>query len=78
MSDKSRAFFLKNMLFSIMIDEKTSIQAHILKIKDIHDQLQAIGHTMVEEDMVVITLKAFPDPTSISLIHSISLLLVLI
>lgn len=42
-SDKSRAFFLKKMLFSIMMDEKSSIQAHLTKIKDICDQLEAIG-----------------------------------
>lgn len=33
-SDKSHAFFLKNM-FSIMMDEKTSLQVHLTKIKDI-------------------------------------------
>lgn len=45
-SDKSHAFFLKNMLFSIMMDEKTTLQAHLTKIKDIHDQLEAIGRKM--------------------------------
>lgn len=47
------------MLFSIMMDEKSSIQAHLTKIKDIRDQLESyIGRTIVEEDMVVITLKS--------------------
>jgi len=59
-SDKSRAFFLKNQLFSIMMDEHTSLQEHLNKIKDIRDQREAIGQTMEEEDMVVITLKSLP------------------
>jgi hypothetical protein len=29
-SDKSRAFFLKNMLFSIMMDVSVSLQEHLL------------------------------------------------
>ena len=36
-SDKSRAFFLKNQLFSIMMDEHMSLQEHLNKIKDIRD-----------------------------------------
>eukprot|EP00253_Pinus_taeda_P006482 PITA_06482 len=59
-SDKSRAFFLKNQLFSIMMDEHMSLQEHPNKIKDIRDQLEVIGRTMEEEDMVVITLKSLP------------------
>eukprot|EP00253_Pinus_taeda_P032099 PITA_32099 len=59
-SDKSRAFFLKNQLFSIMMDEHVSLQEHLNKIKDIRDQLEAIGRTMEEEDLVVITLKSLP------------------
>eukprot|EP00253_Pinus_taeda_P004299 PITA_04299 len=59
-SDKSRAFFLKNQLFSIMMDEHISLQEHLNKIKDIRDQLEAIGRTMEEEDLVVITLKSLP------------------
>ena len=60
-SDKSRAFFLKNQLFSIMMDERMSLQEHLTKIKDIRDQLEAIGRKMEEEDMVVITLKSLPS-----------------
>jgi len=60
-SDKSRAFFLKNQLFSIMMDEHVSLQEHLNKIKDIRDQLEAIGRTMEEEDLVVITLKSLPQ-----------------
>jgi hypothetical protein len=59
-SDKGRAFFLKNMLFSMMMDEHASLQEHLLKIKDIREQLMAIGRKMEEEDMVVITLKSLP------------------
>jgi len=59
-SDKSRALFLKNQLFSIMMDEHISLQEHLNKIKAIWDQLEAIGRTMEEEDMVVITLKSLP------------------
>ena len=57
-SDKSHSFFLKNLLFSSMMDEKTTFQAHKLKIKDLCDQLEAIGHKMEKEDMVLITLKS--------------------
>jgi hypothetical protein len=41
-SDKGRAFFLKNMLFSIKMEEFDSLQDHLLKIKDIRDQLKSI------------------------------------
>lgn len=60
-SNKGKAFFLKNMLFSIMIDDKMSLQDHLKKIKDICDQLEAIGCKMEEEDMVVIMLKSLPQ-----------------
>jgi len=59
-SDKGRAFFLKNMLFSIKMSEGASLQEHLLKIKDIREQLEAIGRKMAEEDMVVITLNSLP------------------
>jgi hypothetical protein len=59
-SDKGRAFFLKNMLFSIKMSEGASLQEHLLKIKDIWEQLEAIGRKMAEEDMVVITLNNLP------------------
>ena len=38
-----------------------SLQEHLLKIKDIKDHLEAIGHAIEEEDMVVITLKSLPS-----------------
>lgn len=34
-SDKSRAFFLKNQLFSIMMDKHMSLQEYLNRIKDI-------------------------------------------
>jgi hypothetical protein len=34
-SEKGKAFFLNNMLFSITMDESASLQEHLLKIKDI-------------------------------------------
>lgn len=43
------------------MDEHMSLQEHLLKIKDIGDQLEAIGRTMKDEDMVVITLKSLPS-----------------
>ena len=36
-SDKGRAFFLKNIFFSITMDESVSLQEHLLKIMDIHE-----------------------------------------
>ena len=42
------------------MNEHMSLQEHLLNIKDIRDQLEAIGCTMEEEDMVVITLKSLP------------------
>ena len=42
------------------MDEYMCLQEHLLKIKDIRDQLETIGRTMEEEDMVVITLKSLP------------------
>ena len=58
--DKSRAFFLKNSLFSIIMDERTSLQAHLNRIQEIYDQLLPIGHKMEEEDIVIITLWSLP------------------
>lgn len=47
------------MFFSIVMDERNSLQDHLNRIKNIRDQLEAIGWNM-EEDMVVITLKSLP------------------
>ena len=55
-SDKGRAFFLKNMLFSITMDGSASLQEHLLKIKHIQKQLETIDQDVEEEGMVVITL----------------------
>ena len=59
-SDKSRAFFLKNTLFSIVMDECTSLQAHPNRIQEICDRLLAINRKMEEEDIVVIILWSLP------------------
>jgi hypothetical protein len=59
-SDKGRVLFLNNMLFSIKMSEGASLQHHLLKIKDIREQLEAIGQKMEKEDMVVITLNNLP------------------
>jgi hypothetical protein len=59
-SDKGRAFFLKNMLFSIKMEESNSLQDHLLKTKDIRDQLKSIDRAM-EEDTEVINLKSLPS-----------------
>jgi hypothetical protein len=48
------------MLFSIKMSEVASLQEHLLKIKDIWENLEAIGRKMAEEDMVVITLNILP------------------
>ena len=55
-SIKRRAFFLKNSLFSIIMDERTLLQAHLNRIQEICDQLLAIDHKMEKEDIVIITL----------------------
>lgn len=57
---KSKAFFLKITLFSIIMDERTSLLAHLYRIQEICDQLLAIGCNMEEEDIVVITLRSLP------------------
>jgi hypothetical protein len=46
--DKDRAFFPKNMLFSIMMDESAFLHEHLLKIKDIREQWFIIGQKMKE------------------------------
>ena len=48
---------MNNTLFSMKMDESASLQEHLLKIKDIREQLVAIECKMDEEDMVAITLK---------------------
>jgi hypothetical protein len=45
-SDKGKAFFLKNILFSIMMEKRYSLQDHLLKIKDIQDNLKSIDRNM--------------------------------
>ena len=45
------------MLFSTKREESNSLLDHLLKIKDIRDQLKPIERKMEEKDMVVITLK---------------------
>jgi hypothetical protein len=59
--DKGRAFFLKNILFSIEMEEHDSLLDHLLKIKYIRDQLKAIGRKVEEEDLVIKTLKSLPS-----------------
>jgi hypothetical protein len=49
------------MLFSIKMNELDSLPNHLLKIKDIRDQLNSIDRTIEEEYMVVITLRSFPS-----------------
>ena len=51
---------MKNMLFSVMMSEGASLQEHLLKIKDVWEQLETTGQKMEEKDMVVITLKRLP------------------
>jgi hypothetical protein len=41
------------------MDESDSLQDHFLKIKDLREQLNAIGQK-IEEDMVIIILKNLP------------------
>ena len=41
--------------------EFDSLQDHLIKIKDIRDQLKSIEREVEEEDMVVITLKSLPS-----------------
>jgi hypothetical protein len=44
-SNKGRVFFFENMLFSIKMDSDF-LQDHLLKNKDIKDQLKSIGRAM--------------------------------
>ena len=48
------------MLFSITIDVSASLEEHLLKIKDIWEQFNAIDRKSEKEDVVVITLKKLP------------------
>ena len=59
-SDKDRAYFLKNLLFSIKMEEFDSLQDHLMKINDTQDQLKSIERKMKEKYMVVINLKSLP------------------
>lgn len=53
MLEKSQAFFQEEHVVTMMMDEKMSLQKHLMKLKDMCDQLE-------EEDIVVITLKSLP------------------
>jgi hypothetical protein len=48
------------MFLLIKMSEGDSLQEHLLNIKDIREQLEAICQKMAEEDMVVITLNSLP------------------
>lgn len=71
-SDKGRAFFLKNILFSIKIKKHDSLQDHLFKIKDIQAQLKAIDRKMENKDLVIITLKSLPSKNFIETLNIIS------
>jgi hypothetical protein len=43
------------------MEEFDSLQDHLLRVKDIREQLKSIERTIEEEDMVVITLKSLPS-----------------
>jgi hypothetical protein len=58
LKDEGRAFFLKNLLFLVKMDESVSLQDHFLKIKDLIEQMNGIGWEMEEQDMVVLSLKS--------------------
>ena len=59
-SDKGRTLYLKNLLYSTKLVEGASVSEHLLKLKDIKDQLLAIGKEVEEEDMVVVVLNNLP------------------
>jgi hypothetical protein len=59
-SNKGRAFFLTNMLFSITMDESASLHEDLLKSRHITEKWFTIGWKMDEEDMVVIIVKILP------------------
>jgi hypothetical protein len=61
-SNKGTEFFLKNMLFSIKMVESDSLPDHLLKIKDIKDQLKLIERKMEEDINCILPMQILLRP----------------
>jgi len=46
--------YLKNLLFSIKLQEEGSVSEYLLQLKDLSDQLFAIEKPIDDEDMVAL------------------------
>lgn len=53
--------FLRRKLFNIKFNEAESMQAHINKIREISDHLEAIGDPVKDRDLAIISLCTLPE-----------------
>ncbi|MFI5423083.1 MAG: retrotransposon gag domain-containing protein [Nitrososphaerales archaeon] len=53
--------FLRRKLFNIKFNENETMQAHINKIRELADQLEAIGDPVKDRDLAIITLCTLPE-----------------
>ncbi|KAH9307812.1 hypothetical protein KI387_035723, partial [Taxus chinensis] len=58
-SEKSRVLYLKNMLFSVKL-QGGSLSEHLLRMKDLRDQLASINKPVDDDDMVALILNNLP------------------
>ncbi|KAH9327587.1 hypothetical protein KI387_007765, partial [Taxus chinensis] len=60
-SEKSRVLYLKNMLFSVKLQEGGLLSEHLLRMKDLRDQLSSINKKVDDDDMVALVLNSLPS-----------------
>ncbi|KAH9315017.1 hypothetical protein KI387_023644, partial [Taxus chinensis] len=59
--EKSRVLYLKNMLFFVKLEEGGSLSKHLLRMKDLRDQLSSINKKVDNDDMVALVLNNLPS-----------------
>lgn len=53
--------FLRRKLINVKLDETQSMQSHINKIREIADQLEAIGDPVKDRELAIILLSSLPE-----------------
>eukprot|EP01018_Ginkgo_biloba_P023781 Gb_00945 [translate_table: standard] len=59
-SNKTIMLYLKNMMYSMRMSEGDQIEDHLLRLKDVRDQLATIGTKIEDEEIVALVLNSLP------------------
>ena len=57
----SKKIMYRRKLYSIRLDSNTTMEAHVNKLKDISDHLQAVDDAVAEKDLVMILISSLSD-----------------